>query len=822
MATVSNEFSSSELDPVTSKALGAFGRRRGILIVARTLGAALLVFISLALLLATFDFLFVINDVVRWCSSGLIYVATAVIAWRAGVMPMRSKDSLSIAQRLETAAPEFNDDVTSAVELADPDLTNGSPHFRRLLQNRVAKRLSQVEIARLLPFRLVARWVLSGASVAVLCIAMFFIPSAQFGRRFARAALPGFAIERASRTHVAILEPSPPTRFVAERDAVGVIIEISGAMADDAVLHWESSDGNAGETPMTPRVSASDFDAGVQATGAIGQRYAANLSVGSLPVRYRITAGDAVTLWHELTPLPRPRVVGYEKLYRYPAYSKLANRSAEEEHGDLKALQGTTVDLTVTFDQPVEEPILRFGVKGPSLALQPADETGVRFIAPVSIKTPGEYQVDATSVRSGLSNPFSPSNTITPVLDTAPVVRWSQSLAKMQLVSSLDVLELAGSATDDLPIETVLQEFMINGGDIQTRRIEVDAPDRNLELAWSWDLMHRTTDGEESTKLRDGDLIQTRLIAIDRLGTRSESQFIEMLIAGDGFDAGRHDYLQPIAERTQAILDWTTSTRELCEALENRIKEQQDEGLVELKADWKALQADAVGLVEALSTTLSETGNVSSANLTEIEGRSLIDIETRVSKTLGLALWLAEHREPKWEKQSREKQKRLSYEAKAAGHQAGRLHEFSQARFSLAFSAAMYSDVRALQSSVERLVDSIPEQRVDRYVQLIAGRLKEVDSLLEEYNDLLSPTTAHNLSRDSWAKMVWSLVRADGNPPRTGPETRYRGAGSTFAPRPTGSQAAACHRFTASRHDRSTVAATSPVRCSTLRTSLAN
>ncbi|MEL6109610.1 MAG: hypothetical protein AAFU85_26680 [Planctomycetota bacterium] len=647
MATVSNDFSSSELDPVTIKALGAFGRRRGLLLVARTVGAGLLVFISLAMVLATIDYLFVMNDGVRWCVSLLIYVATIVTAWCVGIIPLRSKDSLSIAQRLETAAPEFNDDVTSAVELADPDLSNGSPQFRKLLQSRVAKRLSKVEVARLLPFKLVARWVFSGVSVAAVCIALFFIPSAQFGRRFARAALPGIAIERASRTQVTIIEPSPPTRFVAERDAVGVIIEIGGAYADDAVLHWESEDGNAGETAMTPRALASDFAAGSQATAEVGQRFAANLSIGSLPVRYRVTVGDAVTLWHELTPLPRPRVVGYEKLYRYPPYSKLANRSADEEHGDLKALQGTTADVTVTFDQPVEEPVLRFGAKGPSLPLSPADDSGTRFTAAVSIKTPGEYQVDATSVRSGLNNPFSPSNTITPVLDTAPVVRWSQSLPETQLVSSLDVLELSGSATDDLPLEEIRQEFMVNGGDLQTRRIEIAAPDRKLELAWSWDLLHRKSADTTSAKLKDGDLIQTRIVAIDRMGTKSESRFIELLIAGDGFDANRHDYLKPLGERADSILSWATSTRELCESLEKSINDRDGAAVVQLQNNWKSLQADAVELMDAVTRTLAETGNVSAANLTEIEGRAVVDIETRLGKTLALASWLDEHREPK-------------------------------------------------------------------------------------------------------------------------------------------------------------------------------
>ena len=67
--------------------------------------------------------------------------------------------------------------------------------------------------------------------------------------------LPGIPIERASLTDVTILKPSPPSGYVAEGDAVAVLVQIGGRAVDDVVMQWRNADGVEGETIMTPRVA---------------------------------------------------------------------------------------------------------------------------------------------------------------------------------------------------------------------------------------------------------------------------------------------------------------------------------------------------------------------------------------------------------------------------------------------------------------------------------------------------------------------------------------------------------------------------------------
>ena len=149
-------------------------------------------------------YLVFLTDTLRWCLSISIYAATAIAMWLTGLSPLRSRDERELARHVEAVSPNLREDLVSAVELSDPDSSNGSAYFRRLLQSRVARRIARVDMGKVLPIRLVRRWLLSGLTVAVLCVAMMLIPSAQFGRRFARAARPGFSIQRASRTRVTI------------------------------------------------------------------------------------------------------------------------------------------------------------------------------------------------------------------------------------------------------------------------------------------------------------------------------------------------------------------------------------------------------------------------------------------------------------------------------------------------------------------------------------------------------------------------------------------------------------------------------------------
>ncbi len=350
MSSISSDLLYSlQLAPETAEALTRFARRRRGLLALRAIAVGIVCFLAIMLSVAICDYVWLLSDGPRWLLSLCGYAATFAAMWWSGLRHFGVADPRQIARQLESAAPRLREDLLSAVELADPQSANGSEGFRQRLQRSVARRAALLDFSRLLPVELVQRWLFSGMMVTLTCLVMLMVPKMQFGRRIARAMLPGIPIQRASLTELTILKPSPPSGFVAEGDAVGVVVRVSGAAADDVLMHWRTEEGIEGESVMSPRVQP-------QASNSTGtlqhdDTYAANLSVGTTPIEYRIIAGDAITLWHELTPLPRPRVESFIKRYVFPRYAKLADRVEEAEHGDLTAIVGTLAEVTIRFDE---------------------------------------------------------------------------------------------------------------------------------------------------------------------------------------------------------------------------------------------------------------------------------------------------------------------------------------------------------------------------------------------------------------------------------------------------------------------------------------
>ncbi len=756
-AVVSQRSYRLNLDPATTRALAHFSRRRRVLLVLRAIAAGTVAWIASMLLLALCDYLWFLSDSVRWLMSLGGYAVTFIVMWWQGLGRLRRHDPKSLARQFESAEPRLREDLLSAVELADPNLANGSEGFREWLQRRVARRMAGIDIAQALPVGLLTRWLSTGMLAVTIMVVLLLIPEMQFGRRIARAMLPGLAIERASRTEVSILEPSPPSGYVAEGDAVAVVVRIAGATADQVTLRWRSNEGVEGETEMTPRISASasgvsqtggsetgGSETGSEGTLAHNNVYAANLSVGSDPLDYQILAGDAITLWHTLTPLPRPRVEMFDKRYIFPHYAKLSDRVEQAEHGDLKALIGTTAEVTVRFDEPVDHAILRFGFHGAELPLNAVNDSKQEFVTSIPIKTPAQYQIDATSVRSGLNNPFSPQYAIVPVIDSPPVVRWSPSIPRSSLVSPLDVLSLAASASDDLPLDRVVQEFIVNVTSMLQREVPVAQSNRELDLQWEWDLMRRGNGEEQSIKLESGDIVRTRTVAIDRRGHRGESPWIELLVTDEGFDVNRHAPLERLASLTAKLSDWTTKAKELAEQIAtvadaNKSPDPKSLGEVadELH-DSRNLLLTEIKSVLASSQTLPEAATL------ELSGRSLLDLDQKLIEIIGRWSDIRAQQHPAWANSQDKSLREIANESKRLASELTRLDQLARSAFGQQLSVSVASDVIALERSLRPLLDQqqpMPAVRFPRYLTVLIGRMNAIVQLIRQHEAVLPEST---------------------------------------------------------------------------------
>ncbi|EMI21524.1 membrane protein [Rhodopirellula maiorica SM1] len=775
-----------KLDPATASALQSFARRRRWLIGLRCAAIAVLAFFGTLIVVALADHLWLLPDSLRMTLSLAAYATTVGVLWFFGLRHLRHQDPQELARQLESTAPRVRDDLLSAVELADPRFANGSVELQNRLQNSVGRRLQKVDISGLLPIAMIRKWLIAGSVVLAICVLLALIPSLQFGRRMARAMLPMASIQRASDIKITIVEPTPATRNVAEGDAVAVVVEVvwphstseSPANVNDrqrdteeVIIQWMVQ-GETFESTMLSRApllnpnsvdSSTTSDAMGPPEAAVSV-FAANLSIKTTPVQYRVLAGDAVTLWHTLTPLPRPRVVSFEKRYEFPKYSQLAELTETSDHGDLTALAGTTAHLTIQFDQPVRDATLRYGTRGVALPLQPRENDPTSFTVSLPIKTAGNYQVDAIGIDSELNNPFSPQYTIVPIPDTPPVVRWSEGTRTNMLASPLDVLSLSASIEDDVPVDDIFLEFQVNASIPDQFSIAVDSPQTKSAPAWDWDLMHRNNSPAQSTTLASSDIIHMRVVAVDRKGQRGESRLIEVLIVDEGFTQSRQDHLTRLSDVVSETVDWTSDAYSLIDQYREWLPDKDASGLdqsklQDLQNDASLLSDAAEPLIQRIMTVLPLCDDpVEAAGLEQI-GLAVIDLESKIE------LIVTPHGEEsailEGDKSfDRDVVKRLDNRLASTRNEVSRVEEFARSFLAHHMDVGVLTDAAALLRSVQPIADpnaSVPIELYERYVNVAIARMKTIDALIATHSDLIPESHHRHLRKWNEFSSSWQF-----------------------------------------------------------------
>ncbi|MDA9777878.1 hypothetical protein N9D38_05510 [Rubripirellula sp.] len=772
MSAVSRQWTDGlQLNAKTAEVLGKFDRRRRFLLVIRGIASSLVILFSLVAVITCIDYIWLIPDPVRWALSVCAYGVSLFVLYSLGIRPMGHHDPEQIARQVEASEVKLKEDLLSAVELANPLHVNGAVSFRNRLQDNVAVRVSSLDVVRLLPVRLISRWLLTAVALLGLFILLSLLPGLQFGRRIARAMIPGAAIQRASMTKILVLQPTPASGFVAEGDAIAIVVEVTGKPADEVRVQWRDEDGLSGDLLMTPR-AVNDTES-LGGTLAFQNRYAVNLSVGTAPVHYRVLGGDGVTLWETLTPLPRPRVVNFNKSYQFPDYSLLSPRSEDAEHGDLAAVIGTKVNLTVQFDEPVAEPMIHFDDDGGSQELVSKDGSNIEFSVLVTLRTPSTYQIDAVSLKSGLNNPYSPIYSIDPLRDAPPFVRWAEEMDRMMMVSPLDVIPLHGYVTDDLPIDQVVQEFEINGQAASVRAVPMSQADRELDLKWEWDLLHRQSPDVESPKLENGDFIRLRFVAIDRNSQRSESALLEILVADEGFDVNRHQHLDQIAGLVDEIVKWSGSFHELMDPLGSSNPEDLSDRINDRFEKSQVVLVSGENLVKRIETTLGTALSLPEAGAIELSGVALLDLVRQQKRWMDESLELIKESPEVWEDTRLGFVKERIGLAKKYANESLRIQQYSENLFAELVTVAMVADAKALQESLKPMLvpkdeSSLPIERFPRYLLVSIGRLTEINDLLKVHGPYMPEDTLRHLEAwenwsDSWATRFESSIQSPPN-----------------------------------------------------------
>ncbi|MEX2215655.1 MAG: hypothetical protein WD768_16200 [Phycisphaeraceae bacterium] len=543
------------LSPAIAEKLHDFARRRRTLIATRGLCVGIVTLLAVMSAIVLIDWLVVIKaQWVRWAMSLSGYAIVAAVVWWTCVrLLVKIPGPHALARLMEQADPTLREDLLSAVELgiSQTDARFDSPVFRSLLQASVSQRVERVRTASLLPPRLIRRWVLIASLVLLICCGLMLVPELRFINRLTRAMMPAAPVDRVASVRVRIIAPNPTEPSVPHNDAVSVIVELSGADAEQVVLETRRSgdDGAIEEIPMKP-VGAS-------------RQYSAAIQIGRDPVTYRVLAGDAVTRLYTIATGPRPHVTQFAKTYRYPAYANLKSKTIEEKTGDIETLEGSTVELSMISDQPLRAAELRIEYADKTTQTLPLELDSPRDLrGKLPIKQGGTYRVHLTAAATGFDNQFDPPYVINITPDALPVIELEQPTQDVQLPAD-SALPLKVTASDDLGLEGVVQSITINGGKA-IEHILAKKPGNEWQSTQPLDLY--------SLSLSPGDQVALRFAAIDLAGHRTETPVRKITILSSGFDPARLAGLQAKRNLAEALTALASSASDYRSALSEPLR----------------------------------------------------------------------------------------------------------------------------------------------------------------------------------------------------------------------------------------------------------
>jgi hypothetical protein len=202
------------------------------------------------------------------------------------------------------------------------------------------------------------------------------------------------------------------------------------------------------------------------------------------PLRYAVAAGGATSRWYSVEVIDRPFVAGIRLEYEFPAYSGLLPRTVDENTGDITALAGTRVTVTVTPSKPLESAALVFAT-GERHVLERSPDGGWRTT--LTVAENASYGIDLLD-RDGLSNPDSASWSVVAVRDEQPLVRIVRPGADVSAPADM-VLPVAVSAVDDYGVSRLVLRYAVDGtAEEGALPLAAPAGRREVSAEASWDL----------------------------------------------------------------------------------------------------------------------------------------------------------------------------------------------------------------------------------------------------------------------------------------------------------------------------------------------
>jgi len=450
------------------------------------------------------------------------------IPWRRKLKPQK------IAWILESAVPDFNEKLISAVELKGiKDERLSMDMIQRVLEDAEAD-LSHVRPERVFPLG----WKHFAIPLAVLLmfLAPMFVPKFQFGQMVARVAFPSDR-QATVGAYKLLVEQPRPTRL-AEGDKAAFAVSCSDNTIKEVDFCIEE-DGKIKRFPMAYNEDTRVFTHEMDDLRRSFLYFAQSKRVQSTK--------------YELTVMRRPRVESYTLAYTFPEYTGMPPATEETTSGAIQGYVGTKVALAIEATKPLDTITLNWLGEEQAVILSPDGRNGE---VELELTESGDWTLELVD-RDGLTNLNPIAYSVIALADNEPSITLEQPAGEVHL-SADDTLELGWSASDDFGIAAIDLVYTVTGRKPAMLSLPLDTN------GFGWAL--------SDTGLQQGDEVTFHLLATDAVGQTgtSEPRYLSLVeglqltqaMAFREHIAALTDELKPINKRLASIEGVATKLRE--------------------------------------------------------------------------------------------------------------------------------------------------------------------------------------------------------------------------------------------------------------------
>lgn len=438
-----------------------------------------------------------------------------LLAWWVAWPLLRPISDDRVALYLEEHEPSLKSRVLTAVEAVRPDAPAPTELLEAVVE-RAVKRCRKIDYGKSIERSAIRRSSGALGGLALASFALVLLGPGFFRHASSALFFPARAAEAVNPYSVSV---SPGDTTISRNSDLMVSAVLGGFNSEDVVLYTQEA-GESGWSAM-PMIETG--------TGAF-EGLLLNVAEAT---RYYVESSGVRSATFALGVADLPAVDRLEMEYRFPAYSGLAPRRFEYG-GDVAALAGTTVTLTVTptLSAPTARLVLDSGDTIAMSALEtatpdlPTTEDAAGQIASsgrVASSFRGSFQVSRQGfygiefqTSDGAWVAGAPDYRIDVLTDQGPSISFSKPGRDTE-VSSIEEVFIEARADDDIGVAEVLWIGSVNGGPPDTVRIHSSTGTPTPEVTASHIVFM------EEMELETGDLVAYHGVARDNAPVPNEA-----------------------------------------------------------------------------------------------------------------------------------------------------------------------------------------------------------------------------------------------------------------------------------------------------------